>query len=122
MTEQSREQWLKDSQDYFRDVQSYNNTIITVGYGTFFGLLLFLQDKVKSALLFWAGLLVAASAALFVAFELTNHIKLAWSMYKIGSIEKRFFRLWAFFFVPAVLLAVAGAALLVYLYLCNLAV
>ena len=97
MTDQSREQWLKDTQDYFREVQSYNTTVITVGYATFFGLLFFLQDKVKSPLLFWAGLFVALSAAIFVAFELINNIKFALDTRKAGAEGKRFFRYWAFF-------------------------
>ena len=120
MTEQSREQWLKDTQNYFREVQSYNTTVITVGYATFFGLLLFLQDKVKSPLLFWAGLFVAISAAVFVSYELVNHFKLALDMRKAGAEGKRFFRYWASFFIPSVLLAAAGAGLLVYVFLCNL--
>lgn len=120
MTDQSREQWLKETQDAFRDVQSYNTTIITVGYATFFGLLFFLQDKVHSKLLFWAGLFVTLSAAIFVAYELTNNIKLALDMRKAGAEGKRFFRYWASFFIPSVLFAAAGGALLVYLFLCNL--
>jgi glycosyltransferase involved in cell wall biosynthesis len=120
MIDQSREQWLKDTQDYFREIQSYNTTIITVGYATFFGLLFFLQDKVHSQLLFWAGLFVALSAAIFVVFELINNIKLALDICKAGAEGKRFFRYWAFFFILSVLLAVAGSALLVYLFLCKL--
>jgi glycosyltransferase involved in cell wall biosynthesis len=116
----SRDQWLKDTQDYFREVQSYNTTIITIGYATFFGLLFFLQDKVESRLLFWAGLFVALSATIFVAFELTNNIKLALDMRKTGTEGKRFFRYWATFFIPSVLLAVAGASLLVYLFLSKI--
>ena len=120
MTDQSREQWLKDSQDYFREVQSYNTTIITVGYATFFALLVFLQDKVKSPLIFWAGLLVAISAAIFVSYELANQIKLAWELRRLGDEGKRFFRFWACFFIPSLLLAVAGACLLDYLFLGRL--
>lgn len=120
MTDQSRDQWLKDTQEYFHNVQSYNTTIITVGYATFFGLLLFLQGKVKSPLLFWAGLFVALSAAVFVSYELINQVKLALDTRKAGAEGKRFFRHWALFFIPSVLLAAAGAALLVYLFLCNL--
>jgi hypothetical protein len=120
MTDQSREQWLKDTQDYFHQVQSYNTTIITVGYATFFGLLFFLQDKVQSPLLFWAGLFVALSAAIFVAYELASNIKLALDMRKSGAEGKRFFRYWASFFIPSVLLAATGAGLLVYLFLCKL--
>jgi hypothetical protein len=120
MTDQSREQWLKDTQDYFHQVQSYNTTIITVGYATFYGLLFFLQDKVQSPLLFWAGLFVALSAAIFVAYELASNIKLALDMRKSGAEGKRFFRYWASFFIPSVLLAATGAGLLVYLFLCKL--
>ncbi|MCO5056208.1 hypothetical protein [Thermomonas sp.] len=120
MNDQSREQWLKDIQDYFRDVQSYNTTVITVGYATFFGLLFFLQDKVHSQLLFWAGLFVALSASIFVAFELINNIKLALFQRKSGAEGKRFFRFWACFFIPSVLLAAAGGSLLVWLFLCKL--
>lgn len=120
MTEQSREQWLKSTQDYFREVQSYNTTVITVGYATFFALLFFLQDKVKTHLIFWSGLFVALSAAIFVAYELVNHIKLALGLRKAGAEGKRFFRYWAFFFIPSVLMAAAGASLLVYVFLCNL--
>jgi len=120
MTEQSHDQWLKSTQEYFREVQSYNTTIITVGYATFFALLFFLQDKVKTQLIFWAGLFVALSAAIFVAYELINHIKLALDMRKVGAEGKRFFRYWATFFIPAILLAAAGACLLVYVFLRNL--
>jgi hypothetical protein len=112
MTDQSREQWLKDMRDSFKEVHSYNITIITVGYATFFGLLIFLQDKVKSPLLFWAGLFVALSAAVFVAYELVNHIKLALDMRRAGQDGKQFFRYWAAFFIPSVALAAAGAAFL----------
>ena len=122
MTDQARERWLKDTQDYFREVQSYNTTIITIGYATFFGLLLFLKDKIQSPLLFWAGLLVALSAAIFVAFELANNIKLALEARKAGAEGERFFRYWASFFIPSVLLAAVGAGLLVYLFLCELVV
>ena len=120
MTDQSRDQWLKDTQDYFRSVQSYNTTVITVGYASFFGLLFFLQDKVQSSLLFWAGLFVALSAAVFVAYELINNIKLALDARRAGAQGKRFFRYWASFFIPSVLLAATGAGLLVYLFLCKL--
>lgn len=120
MTDQTREQWLKDTQDYFREVQSYNTTVISVGYATFFGLLFFLQDKVHSKLLFWAGLFVTFSAAIFVAYELISNIKLALDMRKAGAEDKRFFRYWASFFIPSALLAAAGGGLLVYLFLYNL--
>lgn len=120
MTNQSRDQWLKDTQEHFREVQSYNTTVITVGYATFFALLAFLQDKVKSPLIFWAGLLVALSAALFVGYELSNQIKQALEVRRTGAEGKRFFRFWAWFFIPSVLLAACGASLLVYLFLAAL--
>lgn len=122
MSNQSREQWLKDTQEYFREVQSYNTAVITIGYATFFGLLFFLQDKVHSKLLFWAGLSVALSAVIFVAYELISNIKLALDMLKSGAEGKRFFRFWALFFIPSMLLAVIGVGLLVFLFLCNLVV
>jgi hypothetical protein len=41
MTDESREQWLKDIDDYFNRVKSYNTTVISIGYATYFGLLVF---------------------------------------------------------------------------------
>jgi hypothetical protein len=120
MRDQAREQWLKDVQDYFKEVQSYNATVITVGYATFFGLLIFLQEKIRSPLLFWAGLCVALSAGTFVAYELVNQIRLALEMRQAGKEGKLFFRYWAGFFIPSLALATAGVALLVYLFLGNL--
>lgn len=120
MIDKSREQWLKDMQDYFKEVQSYNTTVMTVGYATFFGLLIFLQDKVKSPLVFWAGLFVAISAGTFVAYELVNQIKLALETRRVGKEGQLFFRYWAWFFIPSLMLAAVGVALLVYLFLCSL--
>lgn len=119
MTDQARDQWLKDTQDYFREVRSFNTTVITVGYATFFGLLFFLKDRVTSPILFWAGLFVVLSAAIFVAYELINNIKLALQTRKAGAEGKRFFRYWVWFFIPSVLLA-AGTSLLVYVFLSSL--
>ena len=120
MADQPHDQWLQETQTYFREVQAYNTTVITVGYATFFGLLFFLHDKVESPLLFWAGLLVILSAAFFVAFELIANIKLALELRKIGAEGNRFFRFWAAFFIPSVLLAAAGAVLLIIVFLRNL--
>ncbi|MGD1895490.1 MAG: hypothetical protein ACFB16_00910 [Phormidesmis sp.] len=120
MNDDSHNQRLKDSHEYFREVQSYNATIITVGYGTFFGLLIFLQDKVKSPLLFWASLSISISAAAFVAYELINNIKLALTTRRAGMEGRRFFRYWAYFFIPSVLFAALGTGLLVYIFLRNL--
>ena len=115
-----RDEWLQESQEYFREVQAYNTTIITVGYGTFFALLLFLQDKAPGRHLFLAGLLVAVSAAVFVAYELTAQIRLAWGLRKIGAEGQRFFRHWAAFFIPSLLLAIAGATILIVAFLGQL--
>lgn len=45
---EDREKWLEDTESYFRNVQSYNTTIITVGYATFFALLAFVHEKAPS--------------------------------------------------------------------------
>ena len=115
-----REQWLKDSENYFRSVQSYNSTVITIGFGTFFGLLLFLQGKVSNKLLFIASILIIISAGIFITFELINNISLAIQTSRLGKEGKRFFRFWAWFFIPSVFLAVVAIILLVSLFVSNL--
>ena len=100
MTDETREQWLKDSDAYFKSVKSYNTTIISIGYATYFGLLVFLYDatRAKSVLMFWSGLFVTLSAMIFVAYELITNIKLSLETRKTGAEGRRFFRFWAFFF------------------------
>lgn len=120
MTNQTREQWLKDAQGYFKTVQSYNTVVMTVGYATFFGLLFFLQEKLQSPLLFWAGLFVALSATIFISFVLVDQIRAALELRRLGQEGQQFFRYWAWFFIPSVLLAAAGVVLLVYMFLCHL--
>ena len=41
MIDETREQWLKDIDAYFKSVKSYNTTVIPIGYATYFGLLVF---------------------------------------------------------------------------------
>jgi hypothetical protein len=122
MTDESRVQWLKDIDDYFNRVKSYNTTVISIGYATYFGLVVFLHDaaRAKSALMFWSGLLVALSAIIFVAYELITNIKLSLETRKAGAEGRRFFRFWAFFFIPSLLLAAAGILVLVIMFLREL--
>jgi hypothetical protein len=112
-----RDQWLRDTENYFRQIQSYNSTVITVGYGTFFGLLLFLQGKVDGKKLLIAAILILGSAACFVGYELHNNIKTAIQISKIGNEGKRMFRYWAWYFVPSLLLAVSAVGLLACLFI-----
>lgn len=116
----NREQWLKDSEEYFRHVKSYNTTVITVGYATFFATLLFLSERISNTILFWALLLLVISSTFFVAFEMIANIKLAVQASKAGREGKRAFRFWAAFFVPSLLFGMLGVALLVVLILCQL--
>jgi hypothetical protein len=118
--DESREQWLRDCESFFRSVQSYNSTAITIGYGTFFGLLLFLQGKVNARLLYVAALCMVISGSLFVGFELFQNVKLALQAQKAGKLSNQLFRFWAAFFIPALLFALCGVGTLVYLFLCNL--
>jgi hypothetical protein len=122
MTDESREQWLKDIDDYFNRVKSYNTTVISIGYATYFGLLVFLHDatRAKSALMFWSGLFVALSAIIFVAYELITNIKLSLETRKAGAEGRRFFRFWSFFFIPSLLFAAAGIFILVIMFLREL--
>lgn len=112
--------WLEDSEKYFKEVQSYNTTIMTIGYATFFGILLYIKDKYQSPLIFWAALLVTISAVFFVSYEIVNNIKIALGLRKAGEIENRFFKYWASFFIPSLFCAVIGTAFLLYLLLKNL--
>lgn len=120
MSDEDFKKWLEDSEKYFREVQAYNTTIITIGYATFFGVLLYIKDKLNSPLIFWATLLVIISAVIFVSYEIINNIKIALALRKIGEIENRFFRYWAIFFIPSLLCAVIGTAFLLYLLLKSL--
>jgi hypothetical protein len=122
MIDETREQWLKDIDAYFKSVKSYNTTVISIGYATYFGLLVFLHDatRAKSALMFWSGLFVAISAIIFVAYELITNIKLSLETRKAGAEGRRFFRFWAFFFIPSLLLAAAGILILVIMFLREL--
>jgi len=115
-----RGQWLKDSEEYFRHVKSYNTTVITVGYATFFAALLFLADKTSSRLVFWALLCLVTSAAIFVTYEMVANIRLAVQASKVGQEGARMFRFWAAFFIPSLLLGALGVILLVALILCEL--
>ncbi|MEE8190116.1 MAG: hypothetical protein V3T79_00810 [Candidatus Scalindua sediminis] len=119
-SDSKRAQWLKDSEKYFRHVQSYNRTVITVGYATFFAALLFLSEKTSSPLVFWALLFLVVSAAIFVTYEMVTAITLAVQASKAGKEGKRLFRFWAAFFVPSLLLGVIGLAILVGIILCQL--
>lgn len=116
----NRAQWLKDSEEFFRQVRSYNATVITVGYATFFAALFFLSEKTSSRLVFWALLFLVVSAAIFVTYEMVAAITLAVQASKAGKEGKRLFRFWAAFFVPSLLLGVLGLILLVGLILCEL--
>lgn len=113
-------QWLKDTEEFFRQVQSYNATIITVGYATFFGALLFVAEKTDSKLVFWALLAVVWSAGIFVAYEIFSSITLAVAASKAGKEGRRLFRYWAAFFVPSLILGVLGLVLVVWLILCEI--
>jgi len=123
MTEPNNErtQWLTDSEEFFRHVQSYNTTVITVGYATFFAALLFLSEKTSSVLVYWALLALVVSAAIFVAYEMIANIWLAVLASKAGRENKRMFRFWAAFFVPSLSLGVLGLGMLVWLILRKLA-
>jgi hypothetical protein len=79
MNERSRNQWLEESEAYFKQIKAYNSSVVSFGYVTLFGLLVFLRDadKTKDVLLFWAGLLVALSAIIFVGYELIEQIRLS---------------------------------------------
>jgi hypothetical protein len=120
MTDPTSEQWLKDIQAYFREVQSYNTTVITVGYATFFGLLAFLEDKIDSWLLFVAGLLIAISAVIFAGYELVRNIHRAWEAHKIAADDKSFSRFWFICFTSSVMSAAVGVGLLLWLFLGKL--
>ena len=122
MNEQSRNQWLEESEAYFKQIQAYNSSVVSFGYVTFFGLLVFLRDadKTKDVLLFWAGLFVALSAIFFVGYELIEQIRLSLETRKLGIDGRRFFRFWAFFFIPSVILAAMGVLCLLWLFLREL--
>ena len=120
MTNKEQEQWLKNSQDYFKEVKAYNTAVMTVGYATFFGLLIFLQKSINSPLLFWAGFFIILSVIIFISHELVNQIKLSLDLRILDTEGKRQFRYWAWFFIPSLLFAVTGIVLLVYLFLSHL--
>ena len=122
MNDQSRNQWLEESEAYFKQIKAYNSSVVSFGYVTFFGLLVFLRDadKTKDVLLFWAGLFVALSAIFFVGYELIEQIRLSLEMRKLGIDGRRFFRFWAFFFIPSVILAAMGVLCLLWLFLREL--
>jgi hypothetical protein len=108
------------NQDYLKEIRSYNASIITVGYATFFGLLLYLKDKVDSSLLHWSGLSITLSACIFVFFEIINQIRKAIELWKIGGKEKLFLRYWFCFFIPSLIFTTIGVGLLLYLFVINL--
>ena len=116
-----REEWLADTEKFFQQVKSYNTTIISIGYATIFGCLLFLSGKTDSPLLFWAILALVVSAAIFTSYEVFNTIRMANACRIAGKEGKRFFRRWICFFGPSLFLAVASLAVLVVLVLCELA-
>lgn len=120
-TNNEREQWLKDSEEFFHQVKTYNTTVITIGYATFFAALIFLSNKTSSSLVYWAILALVLSAAIFVAYKMISNITLAVKASKAGKENKRMFRFWAAFFIPSLTLGVLGLAILVWLVLCNLA-
>ena len=122
MTEPDSEriQRLKDSEEIFRNVKSYNTTVITVGYATFFAALLFLSDKTCSPLVYWALLALVISAAIFVAYEMFSSIFLAAQVSKAGREGKHMFRFWSAFFIPSLVLGVLGLGILVWLILSKL--
>lgn len=117
---QEREKWLEDTEKAFNHVKSYNTTIITIGYATFFAVLLFLKDKVDNSLTKYSLIFIVISAAIFASYELMNSIKSAVEWSKHGKEGKRFFRLWASFFIPSLILAAIAVVLIIVNLLCYL--
>ena len=115
-----REKWLEDTEKAFNHVKSYNTTIITIGYATFFAVLLYLKDKVDNSLTKYSLIFIVASAAIFSSYELFNAIKSAVEWSKHGKEGKRFFRFWASFFIPSLLLSVIAIILIMINLLCYL--
>ena len=69
--------WLAETEAYFKQVQSYNTTLISIGYATGFACLIYLSDKSNSRFAYLAVLFLVLSAAVFVSYEIVNHIRLA---------------------------------------------
>ena len=107
--------WERAMEKMFDRAKSYNSTVISVGYATFFGCLVFLSNKVESSLVYWALLLVIGSALIFVMYEIAFNIKMARHFAKSGEVGEKHYRLWPVFFVPSLLLGFAGLGLLVWL-------
>jgi hypothetical protein len=116
-----RDRWLEETEKFFGLSKSYNTSIISIGYATFFGCLIFLSTKTDSPLLFWAVLALVLSATVFVSYELMTNIRLARECSRAGEEGKRVFRRWKYFFLPSLALGAVGVAILVVLILIELA-
>lgn len=96
--------------DFFERVKSYNTTIISIGYGTFFAILLIAEKNVPHPILKYSFIAILISASTFLLYEIINQVIFAWQTRKVGP-EWRF-RYWSVFFITSFLFGLSGVILL----------
>ena len=115
------EEQKKSNEEFFQQTQNYNKSIVTVGYATFFGVLLYLSGKgVAPSEIKWALLALVASALVFVLWELWRQIDMSFEASKAGQFHKQYFRTWGITFFTSVLLGLIAVATIVYVLLVKL--
>lgn len=118
MTEKSQSKNnIENTREYFRQVKSYNTSIITIGYASFFAVLFYLREHLENNLTKYALICIVISASIFTLYELSNTIRQAHELNKHNR-EENFFRFWCCFFYPSLFLAVVAVILIIINLVC----
>lgn len=70
--------YLKAIDEHFRKGNAYNNTVVAIGYGSFFALWSFMSDKIAPFVADFVAVALALSAFCFFAWEVCRMVAEAW--------------------------------------------
>lgn len=108
------DKWQRTTDEMAQRVKTYNHAVVSVGYATFFGALVFLEKSAPSPWVYVALLLIVVSASIFSVHALIEEVV---TIFKIRSVDNRWgglqgYKRWALFFLASLLCAVVAVAII----------
>lgn len=116
------DKWQRTIDDMAQRVKSYNHAVVSVGYATFFGALVFLEKSAPSPWVYIALLLIVVSASIFAVYALIEEVV---TIFKVRSVDRHWgglqgYKRWALFFLTSLLCAVVAVAIIIFIIICNI--